>query len=266
MLVMPRNLGEENEIFLKTFLLMMFLKKKPLTGPHNIGTIESLSFSPDGVIPEWKDDYVIMLKNRDYESLKKIFPKAPTGSKADLEINGIKYSAKNSLGAKSAIVNHTSRKGFLRVFDLLNMDISTLDKMIQDYWIKRNSGIITEDISNSSVNSPFSKYKDYLKPVIEYFLFRGTGSKDSVFQADKMFIFNEPEDMDSYKILNQSETVDLLWDSLVFSLRSKKGMPTKKVNGELINTYSEDDYPELKPWIGYIESSEYPKGALHIRT
>ncbi len=111
---MPRNLGEQNEIFLKTFLLMMFYKKKPLVGDHNIGVIESLKFSPDGKLPEWKTEYEIMLQKRDYHSLKSIFPKAPTGSKADLEINGIRYSVKNKLGAKSAIVNHTNRAGFLR--------------------------------------------------------------------------------------------------------------------------------------------------------
>ncbi len=254
---MKRNRGEEYEVFLKTYLLMKYTKGQPISGKHNIGKIEQLSFSPDGDLPEWKNEYELMLKKRDYIGLKKVFPKAPTGSKADLEINYIKYSVKNSLGAKSAIVNHTNRKGFLRIFELLKMDITKLDKIIDEYWIKRKQGIIREDTSNSSEDSPFREHKEYLKPIIEYFLFTGTGSNDSEYQADKMLIFDEPENTENYKILEKSEAVDLLWPSLVFSLRSKKGMPSK---------YTKEDCPEIAPWVNYVERNEFPKGALHIRS
>ncbi len=255
---MSKNLGEQNEIFLKAFLLMAFNKKILIKGSHNIGLIETLKFSPDGKLPVWKKEYELALKNRDYDFLKTIFPKAPTGTKADLEINGIKYSVKNKLGAKSAIVNHTNRAGFLRVFKLLNLDISQLDKIIDKYWKMRISGEIKEDINNRDINSPFAKNKEYLKPILEYFLFTGTGSKDSNFPADMMLIFDEPEDTENYIILNKSQAVDSLWDDLTFSIRSKKGMP---------KVYNPIEHKDLSPWVRtYQSSAKLPKGALHIRS
>lgn len=255
---MAKNLGEQNEIFLKVFLLMMFKKNIPIRGSNGIGLIKSLKFSPDGELPLWKNEYEKLLEKRDYNFLKKIFPKAPTGSKADLEINGIRYSVKNSLGAKSAIVNHTNRGGFLKIFNLLNLDISKLDEIINEYWDKRISGIIKEDTKNQDSNSPFAKHKVYLKPIIEYFLFTGTGRGKSNFPADKMFIFSEPEDTLEYKILTQSQAVDDIWDNLTFSVRSKKGMPRK---------YDPKKDTDLTPWIRfYPTKTSSPKGALHIRS
>lgn len=255
---MPKNTGEQNEIFLKVFLLIMFHEQKPITGKHNIGLIKSLKFSPGGELPVWKEEYKTLLQNRNYEILKKIFPKAPTGSKADLEINGIRYSVKNKLGAKSAIVNHTNRAGFLRIFKLLNLDISKLDEIIDEYWDKRISGKIKEDTNNKDDNSPFSKNREYLRPVLEYFLFTGTGSKDSVFPADKVLIFGQPEDTENYIILDKSQIVDSLWDQLTFSIRSKKGMP---------KIYNQIKHKDLSPWVRTHQSTEgSPKGSLHIRS
>ena len=255
---MSRNIGEENEVFLKAFLLMMFNNKKPILGDHNIGSIKSLKFSPEGKLPVWKKKYEILIKKRDYSMLKKIFIKAPMGSKADLEINGIRYSVKNSLGAKSAIVNHTNRLGFLRVLDQLNLDIKPHDKIIDEYWNKRADGEIMEDINNRAENSPFAKHKEYLKPIIEYFLFTGAGAKDSVFPADKVLLFGNPEDPISYKILSKSEAVDGIWDDLTFSMRSKKGMP---------NIYDSKKHKDLASWVRFHpRDSDFPKGALHIRS
>jgi len=264
---MPQNIGEENEIFLKTFLLMMYSNGKPLEGEHGIGLITSLRFSPEGELPKWNPKYEEYLKNRDYIKLKKIFPKSTTNSKADLEINGIKYSVKTSLGARPAIVNHTSRRGFLRIFKSLELDISPLDNIIDEYWKRRIKGIIKEDVSNQDVNSPFKDHKDYLKPIVEYFLFTGTGSKDSSFPADKMFIFDQPENMNSYKILNKSQAVDKIWDKLVFSVRSKKGMPFREdSSGKKYSTYILPDHDDMAPWVRfYPEGTDFPKGALHIR-
>jgi len=255
---MSKNLGEQNEIFLMAFLLMMFNKKLPITGSHDIGLIKTLRFYPNEKLPTWKNKYEYYLKNRDYNALKTIFPKAPTGAKADLEINGIKYSVKNSLGAKSAIVNHTNRNGFLRIFKLLHLDISLLDTIVNDYWNKRISAEIKEDINNQSNNSPFAKYKEYLKPILECFLFNGTGTRDSKFPADKMLIFKEPEDTLNYQILTKSEAVDSLWNDLTFSIRSKKGMP---------KVYNSKKHKDLAPWVRtYQSSAKSPKGALHIRS
>ncbi len=237
---------------------MRYVKKVPLEGDHGIGLITSLSFSPDGQLPVWREEYAQYLHERNYAALKGIFPKAPAGAKADLEINGIRYSVKNSRGAKAAIVNHTSRKGFLKIISVLGMNISPLDTIIDEYWEKRTAGTIKEDICNSAESSPFSSHKRYLKPILEYFLFTGTPRGVSPFPADKMFIFSNPEDTHTYQILTQSEAVDSLWDNLTFSVRSKKGMPT---------TYDEVRDIDLAPWVRfYPTATSSPKGALHIRS
>lgn len=263
---MPRNQGEKYEVFLKAFLYIMFKTKQPLVGSHGIDLITSLKFSSDGYLPKWDPKYLELLSSRDYEALKDIFPKAPTGSKADLEINGVKYSVKSSMGARAAIVNHTNRAGFLRVCNLLHIDIGTLDNMINVYWKKRIRGIIKEDISNSDPESPFKDSKEYLRPIIEYFLFVGTGTRHSIFPADKVLVFSEPEETVGYKIYNKNETFNIIWDELVFSVRSKKGMPILEKDGKKINMYKLPEHSDLEPWVRYFpENAEFPKGALHIR-
>ncbi len=254
---MAKNSGEQNEVFLKTFLLIMYYKEIPVKGPSNIGLIKSLKFSPDGTLPSWSIEYEERLMKRDYKFLKSIFVKAPAGWKADIEINHIKYSVKNSLGAKAAIVNHTSRAGFMKVLNYLGISIAPLDKIIDEYWDKRIKGEIREDVTNESKNSPFTNHKEYLKPILEYFLFIGSGSRQSEFPADKMFIFEEPENMSQYQILTKSQAVDSIWDKLTFSVRSKKGMPTK---------YEELKHSQLTPWIRFYPNNDSsPKGALHVR-
>lgn len=253
----PRNLGEQNEIFLKAFLLHVFSKKIPIIINGESVLINSLSFGPNINLPVWKDEYALLLENGDYLSLKKIFPKAPTSFKADLEINGVRYSVKYSNSARSAIVNHTNRKGFLRVCGHLGISIEKLDKIISEYWEKREKGEIMEDIINSNSSSPFANNKDCIAPLLEYFLFDGTGSKDSRFPADKVLVFSDPTNPSTYKIYSRQDVVNQIWDKLVFSVRSKKGMP---------NAYTKEKYPELDKWVRYRPGDNYPKGALHIRT
>lgn len=261
---MSKNTGEQNEVFLKAFLVKCFYDGTKL--PH-IGVIKYLSFLSTETLPGWEIGFTNLLDERNYDSLKTIFSKAPAKSKSDIEINGIKYSVKNTMGAKSAIVNHTNRRGFLRVVKKLGMDISPLDKIIEEYWEKRISGKIMEDVKNSVPESPFKNHKEYLKPILEYFLFTGTGSSDSNFPADKMLIFDNPTDPSTFDILTKEEAVDIIWKNLVFSIRSKKGMPVKNINGNKIDGYDPVRDSDLAPWIRYYpEGSYFPKGALHIRT
>lgn len=249
-----RNLGEEGEVFLKAFLVQQMSLGKEV-GPF--GLITSLNFGPGLVAPEWQPEYNQLLELMDYNGLKRIFPKAPGTYKADIGINGKNYSVKYKGGARSAIVNHTNRKGFLRVCDQIKLEIGPLDKMVDEYWKKRESGLIMEDISNSNPESPFKDHKEYLESVIKYFLFDGTGGKDSGFKADSFLEFSNPIDPTTYRILSKDDVVSYVWDSLVFSLRSKKGMPSK---------YDPELNADLTAWVRYRPGDEYPKGALHIRT
>ena len=164
------------------------------------------------------------------------------------------------------MINHTSRDGFLNVCEKIDADIGPLDEMIKEYWRLRNSGEITEDITNNKPLSPFKNHKEYLKPILEYFFFKGTGKMgNSAFPADKILVFTNPFDPKTYKILELDEAVDSVWDNLTFSLRSKKGMPVKKVEGQEQDAYSPETHPLLAPWVEYRNEDAFPKGALHVR-
>lgn len=261
------NKGEENEVLLKAFLVRCFYFGKVIeNAPDEIKFIESVGFGPEIEVPEWNNTYNDLLDSKNYEKLKKIFGKAKTSFKADISLNGVNYSLKYGNAAKSAMINHTAREGFLNVCKKLNMDIAPLDKIIKKYWELRNSGEITEDITNSTPLCPFKKHKEYLKPILEYFFFRGTGKLgDSPFPADKILVFTNPFDPKTYKILNLAEAVDSVWDNLTFSMRSKKGMPVRIVEGKEVDAYSSETHPLLAPWAEYRNGDAFPKGSLHVR-
>ncbi len=267
------NKGEENEVMLKAFLAKCYFQffhggAELKTGPEELRQIRHLNFGPGVNIPVWLTEYEEWLYKRDYKNLKKVFGKAKASFKADIGINGINYSIKFGDCAKAAMINHTSRDGFINVCNKLKMNIAPLDEMIKEYWSLRKSGKITEDITNTSPHSPFRKYKEYLKPILEYFFFKGTGKRgDSDFPADKILIFSNACDPSTYKIISLDEAVDSVWDNLTFSMRSKKGMPTKKVGSQLVDLYSPAKYPVLAPWVEYTsDEAKFPKGALHVRS
>lgn len=187
--------------------------------------------------------------------------KAATGAKADVYINKIGYSLKSNNAAPPAIVNHTARPGFVNVFQRINKNIQGLDKIIDEYWKLRLSGQIGEDIPNSNPLSPFKNHKEYLRPIINYFLFTGTGSKVSEHQAEYILAFGNPNLINKdYKVYNESDAINLFWDKMFFSLRSKKGMNKfpnlSKKQMPLFDSYQR--------WTKEPEKGKY-KGALHIR-
>lgn len=251
------NTGEQNEVLLKAFLVKNYFLKSNLTGaPSNLQKITELNFGPNMPIPTWDPKYDKWLADRDFNKLKSIFKKAKSTFKADVGINGINYSVKNSLGAMPAVINHTNRAGFQKVLQRLNnYPIRSLDIIIQNYWELRKNGAITEDVRNSHAKSPFYNEKEYFKPILEYFLFKGTGRGDSDFPADCLLVFNDPYDPSTYKIYSTDNAVDELWDKLIFSVRSK-GMPKKYE--------PENKHIELAPWV--MLADELYKGSLHIRS
>ena len=264
----PKNMGERSEVFLKAFLTKCLFDGIELEGaPDEIRCIKTMNYGPGINAPSWSDAMNEMLNNKDYEKLKIIFGKAKPSFKADIFINDVSYSIKYEGAARPAIVNHTNRKGFLRVCRRTGQDINTLDGIIDEYWDLRISGKIKEDVKNSDPLSPFANHKDYLSWILRYFIFKGTAKGTSAFPADKVLSFQNPEDPSTYRILSEHETIDEIWDHLVFSLRSKKGMPTKRLpDGSLINTYDETKYTELAPWVRYFPKDDaFPRGSLHVR-
>ena len=202
-------------------------------------------------------DDILVVTGYLHEKIEKILGigKSKTGTKADVSVNNVRYSVKEMNSAPPAIVNHTPRNGFENVCERIGAQIDTLDSIIDEYWEKRIEGKITEDVSNSNEISPFLKHKKYLKPIINYFLFTGTGSKDSNFPADKALLVKYKDLPEGLEIIKKEDYFESIWKHLVFSLRSK-GMPPSYEHGN-------NEYESVRCWTK-LKDGRY-KGALHIR-
>lgn len=183
--------------------------------------------------------------------------KAGGRSKADVFINGTGYSIKYTNSAPPAIVNHTSRKGWEFAAQQKGLAMAPLDLLINDYWNKRIAGVIAEDVGNNHVHSPFSNHIQTLLPFLEYFSFDGTGSGLSNHPASAVIEFSDPCNVSTWKLMNQQQFISSVWNRLVFSLRSSKGMPKN------INTINATSRNSILMWSQ--TQNGLLKGALHVR-
>jgi hypothetical protein len=186
--------------------------------------------------------------------------KAPTQAKRDVIINGKSYSLKSSRAAPSALVNHTTREKWLRIADKIGVSIDPLDQMINNYWKLRLEHKIGEDVSTNTPFCPFGTNENeinYLKKFLHYFLFDGSGATDSKFPADYILVFDDPNNVFTWKIYDRTNAADLFWGHLVFSVRANKGMPPSYPN------VSPDLKRLIDPWVRFCDG-DY-RGSLHIR-
>ena len=184
--------------------------------------------------------------------------KAGQNDKADVYVNGFGISIKSKRSAPPALVNHTTRPGWVRICKQIGVPIEPLDEIIDSYWALRQSGQIKEDIANSLAESPFRDKKKYLTPILSYFFFKGTGSRDSTSPADYLLHMEDPTRETTWQLLSPEDSIDLLWNKLVFSIRSKKGMPSgyPNMNDKTIQL-------SIARWTK-LHQNEY-RGALHVR-
>lgn len=222
-----------------------------------------ISLRGRSVIPFGTIESVADFRGREYpaDTPRSRILKAPTFAKRDIIVNQEGYSLKSTRAARPAIVNHTTREKWVRVCEKIGVHIDMLDIMVSEYWQLREQYRIGEDVATNNNLCPFGNTQErrlYLKDLINYFLFDGTGSKDSPYPADYILEFTDPLDPTVWKILDRNSAFDFMWPKIVFSIRSKKGMPP--------------DYPRMsdvrkkaliKPWVRYID--EDYRGALHIR-
>jgi hypothetical protein len=188
--------------------------------------------------------------------------KAPTRAKRDVIINGRGYSLKSTRAAPPAIVNHTTRDKWIRICNVLGEKIDLLDDMVSDYWALRENKKIGEDITVVNYNCPFGntiQKKQYLKKLINYFLFEGTGSRTSKYPAQYIIEFSNPINPQTWKVLDKNTAFDSMWNKMIFSLRADKGMPPDYENMKDLQKKT-----LIEPWVKFIDG-DY-RGALHIRT
>ncbi len=250
------NKGEKNEILFKIYLC--YLKKnKIINSPF--GQIQKLGF---GNIEYNEIDENINFSDLENEDLlKKVskklgIEKSSPRNKADIYINNIAYSVKYMNAAPPSIINHTTRKGFVRIAKKFDLDISRLDKIIDKYWHLRISNQISEDCGNNNSLSPFKDHKETLRSYLEYFCFTGTGSADSKHPADSLVKFGKFNDIKTWKIYSKIQTIDEIWDGLYFCMRDI-------AKGGVKDFENHPDKAILKIWTRY--STNKYRGALSVR-
>jgi hypothetical protein len=251
------NKGENSEYFLKAFLL----KQKDRELEETIfRKIEQLSDAENLEELKWEEEYESNLEQWKIEELKKVLDlkKSKSNSKADISINNITYSVKEVSGGKVTIVNQTKRPGFEFVCEQCDSSIKTLDKIIELYWKNRCAGILGEDVRTNQENSPFEKHKEFFRPIINYFLFTGTGSKLSNFPAMKILEINDYKILPKgIKIIEKEDYFDQIWDNLVFSVRSY-GMPANYPKEK-----DQENHESVKKWTEKI-GGKY-RGCFNVR-
>jgi hypothetical protein len=258
------NVGEQDELLAVLTLIFQKTSGKSIPGFNSITSVKT----PGGnICKDWQLglQQPAYLKTLSTTQIKKIalqhgFFKSPGRFKADIMINGKGVSLKSGRGAPPAIVNHTTRHGWEQACRYMNVSIAPLDEAIDGYWLRRLAGQIKEDVANDHPDSPFKDRQHLLAPLLEYFLYYGSGSGESKVKASKVIKFDDPIDISTWSVLKPVDVINRLWDRLVFSLRSKKGMPS--------------NYPKMKPtesekkssiarWTKYWQG-QY-RGALHVR-
>lgn len=251
------NHGELDEYLVKLFLVECREKKLPVPIGNTVQTVYSVgSRDKEYKAPElnlnWREQSAKIIV---YICKRMDVGKAASADKADVYVNHIGISVKSRRGGAPTIINQTGRDKILRVMKALGEPMAPLDRIVDRYWaIRLNGG--KEDVCNGdNPQTPFCTDEQgqsnlpILKPLITYFAFRGTGTKDSPSPATYVLSMGIPDDVTTWIYYDESDFVDRLWNAFVFSIRSH-GMPKNIPD-------------EMRPWIREAEGK--PKGMFNVR-
>lgn len=255
---MAKNIGEIDEVLVKLRLIELRDSGGSIKIDGQQVTVNNVSLKREfDSIPVGVDIQKLSKREADILATRLGAGKAGLYDKADVKINGIGYSIKSHRCAPAAIINHTPRWGWLRICKKLGVDIAPLDAMVAEYTKLRTKGQIGEDIYNNDPNSPFAANKEYLRPLVNYFIFDGVGSKDSDNPASYVLSVDDPFDENKWFVTSKDDYFDKYWDDMKFSLRKHS------INYPF--TRQEDLYKnaESEPWVAYFDGKM--KLQLHLR-
>jgi len=250
------NSGERDELIVKIVLTHMRDNAVKFIDGSEIKSVGSDKNNSYGRFPKIDPKKIPPMSDQAVQKLAASMGigKAPVKTKSDVYLNGIGYSIKSFQKAPPAIVNHTARPGFETACQHSGAVIGTLDQIINDYWKLRMAGTIKEDVKVSDANSPFRNQKNYLKPILNYFLFDGSGSGIYNDTAQLILDVVDPCNCKTWHLLDKSNAVDHVWERLIMSLRATKGMPSK---------YDPQKHPSVAIWTRKWQGKH--RGALHVR-
>lgn len=257
-----QNIGERDEYLLKLFLIEC--RQKGVAVPigekteivRSVGTrteeYDNLSFvlKWDTLLPEELISVCASVKAT----------KANLFDKADVYINGIGVSVKSERGGNPSLINHTTREKILRVMQSIKQPILPLDILVDKYWNFRLANRINEDTCISDTICPFGSPEDkasltILKPLLNYFAFDGTGTRDSESPALFILSLDSPTNISSWHYYSKDNFVDCVWTRLVFSIRAK-------TTPQFIDAGIKD-HQLMLPWVREVGTTM--KGALSVR-
>lgn len=255
-----QNQGERDEYLLKLFLIECRKKQMPVPVGSSTQIVKSVGgknheYGEPNIWMKWDDlsaEDLVYLCN----SVKA--NKAGRYAKADVFINGIGISVKSERGSAPSLINHTTREKILRVMKSINEPILPLDRIVDKYWNLRFDKTIGEDVKNTDLKSPFADRESslpVLKPLLNYFAFDGTGSKDSVEPAEYILSIQNPSDIMTWTYYSKEDFVDSVWERLIFSIRSRE-TPQKL-------DQKNEKHQLMLPWIKEVDGKL--KGALSVR-
>lgn len=251
------NQGEKDEYLLKLFLVECRKKCLPIPLGDNVEIVQSVENSKreeiayPNTIMNWEEIRPGLLV---YVCKQINAGKASAYDKSDVYINGVGVSVKSKRGGNPSIINQTTREKILRVMNAIHSPIEPLDHIVDRYWALRQHGG-REDVYGIGPHNPFTTDEQgnstisVVKPLLNYFSFKGTGTRDSESPAELILIMNLPNDPSTWIYYTEENFIDSMWKNLVFSIRSK-GMP------RIITD-------EMRPWIR--ESEGKKKGTLNVR-
>ena len=257
-----QNVGERDEYLLKLFLIECRQKKVVIPIGDKMEVVKtvgtrteeygSLSFKLEWSTLQAEELISVCA------SVKAT--KAKMFDKADVYVNGIGISVKSERGGNPSLINHTTRDKIVRVMKTINRPILPLDRIVDRYWDLRLTKKIGEDTCISDALCPFGSPADeeslaLIKPLLNYFAFDGTGTKDSQSPAVLILSLESPTDVKTWHYFSKEDFVESVWDRLVFSIRSKS---TPQFLDE-----SREEHKLMLPWIREVDRSL--KGALSVR-
>ncbi len=267
----PKNFGEAGELLVKAKALQCMQSGEiiPSISEHifslHVGDFKSRrgTYLTRASCPSVGN--LSSLINLSYKQLKQKLAhagvvKAGTSMKADIQINGVYYSIKSS-EKRPAIINHTFRRGFIRITKNLDLPIGPLDEEIATYWKVRlgDEFKLGEDVSGYDRRKASifisAEFKEYFRPLFNYFAFTGTGRSDSPAPAEYILEFDEPTDISTWRIIPKDVFFDQAWPNLIFSVRDKLA------KGQRLSASTMP--PEDKPWAQI--SRGKIQAQLHVR-
>lgn len=257
-----QNVGERDEYLLKLFLIECRQKKVSIPIGDNVEVVKTV-----GTRTEEYGNLSFSLEWNTLEAEELISvcasvkaTKAKLFDKADVYVNGIGISVKSERGGNPSLINHTTRDKIVRVMKSINQPILQLDKIVDRYWDMRLAKKINEDTSISDALCPFGAPNDekslaVIKPLLNYFAFDGTGTRDSDSPALLILSLESPTDVQTWQYFSKDNFVESVWARLVFSIRGKS---TPQFIDE-----SREDHQLMLPWIREVDRTL--KGALSVR-